>query len=266
MPGRTTLHIEPAFRALLASHGLADFDALLAAGAAQTLDKASLPPWRRRARVTLGDAAVFIKTYHHPPAAEQLRARVRGYKALAEIEWHWAKRLAALNIPAPGPVALGVRRQAGREVASLLVTAAVPGVSLQQWVADRGTVPRATRLALTRELAHLVGRLHGAGLFHRDLYLAHVFIDEQGGLTLLDLHRLRHAPWLPLRWRVKDLAALHHSTPAAAASGADRLRFFKLYRGRQRLTCGDRLLLRLVLTKARRIARHSRRHGLEPVR
>lgn len=265
MPGRTTLHIDPAFRDLLAGADLADFDALLAAGDADTLAKASLPPWRRRARLQLGDTALFIKTYHRPPRAEQVRARLRGHRALAAVEWHWAHRLRELGIAAPQPVALGVRRQGPAEIASLLVTAAVQGESLQAWLARRGRIDRPTRLAVTRELARLVGRLHGAGLFHRDLYLSHIFLGPGGELTLLDLHRIRHARVLPLRWRVKDLAALHHSTPAPAVGRADRLRFFKLYRGRDRLTRADRLLLRLVLAKARRIARHSRKRGLEPV-
>ncbi len=61
---------------------------------------------------------------------------------------------------------------------------------------------------------------------------------------------------------IKDLAALAYSTPAAAASSADRLRFWKQYRGATRLTPGDKAIIRAVARKTRRIARHSARHGL----
>ena len=61
---------------------------------------------------------------------------------------------------------------------------------------------------------------------------------------------------------IKDLASLDYSTPRAAASSADRLRFWKRYRGSRRLSPADKSVIRAVARKTRRIARHSARHGL----
>ncbi|MEX0885567.1 MAG: lipopolysaccharide kinase InaA family protein [Phycisphaeraceae bacterium] len=282
MPDRTVLHIGRDHRELLEAHGLADFDALLAAGeraakGAGSLHKASLPDWRGRARLELpggtsgggeDGGVVFIKTYRRPPLSEQVRARLGGARAVADVEWRWAHRLRALGVATPEPVAMGYRRRGAVELASLFVTAEVPGVSLQRYAAEQTVPARCAKRAILTALARLVARLHGAGLFHRDLYLAHIFLSpcvdagDEATLTLIDLHRIRRARVLALRWRVKDLAALHHSTPAAAATRADRVRWFKLYRGCRRLTRGDRWLIRLIEIKARRIGRHTRKRGL----
>ena len=122
-------------------------------------------------------------------------------------------------------------------------------------------------LPLARQaLAELIRLLHGAGLVHRDLYLAHVFmdagVDGVAELYLLDLQRVLRPRWRIRRWVVKDLAALHFSTPADAASAADRLRWLKHYRACTKLSADDRRLVRAIIAKTRRIARHSHKHGL----
>jgi hypothetical protein len=61
---------------------------------------------------------------------------------------------------------------------------------------------------------------------------------------------------------VKDLASLNYSTPRAAASSTDRLRWWKWYRGSERLSSADKRIIRAVVRKTRRIARHSARRRL----
>jgi heptose I phosphotransferase len=125
---------------------------------------------------------------------------------------------------------------------------------------------RRFRRRLLGEVADVVARLHGAGFYHRDLYLSHFFLDDGAdgdvGLTLIDLQRMIAPRMRRRRWIVKDLAALDYSTPAGAVSVRDRLRWYRRYRGVARLSREDRALLRAVAAKRRRIARHSAKHGL----
>lgn len=150
---------------------------------------------------------------------------------------------------------------------------------------------------LVRRIGGLARRLHRSGFYHRDLYLCHVFVrdlpqadDEDRGhdprwssgtassaamtpggkdwaLHLIDLQRVR---WpgpgkVGRRWIVKDLAELNYSAPAEAVTRTDKVRFLREYlalgsaRETGRLRRRARKLVRDVLAKTRRIARHDAR-------
>jgi tRNA A-37 threonylcarbamoyl transferase component Bud32 len=249
--------------------GLDSFDALMIAPGEAVLNKKGLAGWRQRVVLCVGDRRLFLKRYRDPPLRAQLALRLRGFGATAEVEWHWLRRLPELGLPGPQAVAYGCRRRGGLERQSLLLTDEVPGTSLERWVpgeVDSRLADRAFKARLGADLARLVARLHAARLVHRDLYLSHVFIDEGADgsmhLALIDLQRMLRPRLRWRRWMIKDLAALDYSTPPTAASWADRLRFWKQYRGAKRLAPGDKAILRAVARKTRRIARHSARHGL----
>jgi hypothetical protein len=112
-------------------------------------------------------------------------------------------------------------------------------------------------------LAELVARLHARGWYHRDLYLQHVVLAEQGAgerLVLLDVGRARRDQRPRRRWFVKDLAALAHSAPQGVGA-RDRLRFLSRYARWRRLGRDERrALARAVLSKALRMAAHAPRH------
>ena len=248
--------------------GLDSFDALMTAPGEAVLHKKGLASWRQRVVLRVGDRRMFLKRYRDPPLREQLALRLRGFKATAQVEWHWLQELPGLGLCGPQPVAYGCRRRAGRERQSLLLTDEVPGTSLEKWVPDQmdRLAERKFKARLGADLAGLVARLHAARLAHRDLYLSHVYIDEDTDgsvrLSLIDLQRMMRPRLRWKRWMIKDLAALDYSTPAAAASAADRLRFWIRYRGSSRLMPGDKTIIRAVARKTRRIARHSARRGL----
>jgi tRNA A-37 threonylcarbamoyl transferase component Bud32 len=109
------------------------------------------------------------------------------------------------------------------------------------------------------ELAELVARLHGAGWYHRDLYLEHVVIEAPTErLVLLDLARARSERAPRRRWFVKDLGALA-STPGL--DEAARCRFFDAYCELRGIPPRARAAwVRSTLARARRIARHAPRH------
>jgi hypothetical protein len=79
-------------------------------------------------------------------------------------------------------------------------------------------------------------------------------------MYVIDLGRVRaHGPWFARRWIVKDLAQLSFSAKDARLT--ERLRFLREYLGRK-LEPGDRRLIRGILKKSERIARHTAKHGL----
>lgn len=72
--------------------------------------------------------------------------------------------------------------------------------------------------------AAIAGKLHGAGLHHRDLYLCHFFLkmDEDAmKCVLIDPARVRRLPWLfKKRWIVKDLSQFGYSLQTASKTDA----------------------------------------------
>ncbi len=263
------LTINPAFAELLRAHKLDSLAALMTVTGDTDLAKPGLSGWRHRTTLDVGGQRLFIKRYQRPPIDEQLTARLHGFRAVAETEWHWMHRLRELTIPVPQPVAFGYERQGGRERQSVLVTAAVPGRSLEQWMrlADEDEAEwlhdRAYRDALLTAIAQLVRRLHEAGLFHRDLYLSHIFLDPKRppseGLSLIDLQRIVGTLAAPSAMGGQRLVRIELFHATRAGFKHRRLRWFKRYRQIKRLSPADKSLIRWVVFKTRFIARHDRR-------
>ena len=247
----------------LRDEGLDSFDALMGAAGEQNLHKKNLARWRQRIVLRLGSQRLYLKRYRTPPIKEQLGLRLHGFQTAAAVEWYWLRQMKQMSIPVAVPVAFGYRRLGLLHQQSLLLTAEVPGRSLERWVVEERNgrlTDRRYRAQLYAALATFVRHLHGAGLIHRDLYLAHLFIldgcDASPKLFLIDLQRVLRPRFLRRRWLVKDLASLNYSTPSGAATSADRLRWFKQYRKIERLSRTDRALARAIAAKTARIARH----------
>jgi hypothetical protein len=174
----------------------------------------------------------------------------------ARREFEALATLGALGLQVPAPLAWGRRVELERSV-GIVVMALVPHAeSLRQRLAR---VP-ADAARFAPELAALVARLHGAGWYHRDLYLEHVVVEASTErLVLLDLARARGERAPRRRWFVKDLGALA-STPGV--DEAARCRFFELYCDLRGIPPSARgAWVRAILARARRIARHVPRHA-----
>ncbi len=209
---------------------------------------------------------VYLKRYDRPPRSASAAAQRSGWPArsIAGIEWAVLHALADGGIPSIEPIALGEAFDGRRERCSVLLTAAVPGESLERLVVTHPEEIAARRRALIAATAALVARLHGMGLVHRDLYLSHLFadLDAPGDLSvrLIDVQRVfRPARWRLGRWVVKDLASLNYSAPEELVSRADRVRWLRAYVGVSKLSARDRRLIRRIVAKTRRIARHDER-------
>lgn len=182
--------------------------------------------------------AVFLKRFLAIPLVEALRARVSDSAALSRAgrEWRALRRLAELGIAAPRALVCGEWLQGGLARRAYLATAALPqGRTLERVLYDEFDGEHALdplRLrALAVLVAEIVRRMHEGGVNHRDLYVGHLWLDDNGRLHVLDLDRADVRDHVPLRWRVKDLAALHFSTPQRLVPARERLRFLRDYLG-----------------------------------
>jgi hypothetical protein len=264
------LLVVASFKPLLLANELGSLEALFAISSGESLRKPGLESWRERLRLTLRDVAgtrtVYLKRFTAPPPKVQraVRASDTGAASVAGLEWARMHQLSDEGIATIQPIAYGEDIRNGREARSAILAAEVPGESLERLAArwSRDVHLPAIRRVLLRT-ADLIARFHGCGYVHRDLYLSHIFFDEAAAsdeaLHLIDLQRVIRPRWRRGRWVVKDLASLNYSTPFDLVTTADRLRWLRRYLNVQRLDARAKRLVRRIITKTARIARHDRR-------
>jgi heptose I phosphotransferase len=261
--GRLTVNCD--WAELFRAHGWTTFDAVWS-----NSERAAVAKRLRTDRVTLRfeltdalgeDRACYIKRHTASSWIEYVKPLLQGSRPClgARIEWQALLDFHAAELPTMTPVMLGER---GSD--SFLITAALEGCTkLSEWIGgDDSAQQVTTRRAIASELGQLARQMHGAGLHHQDFYLGHLLRPQSGAepIHVIDLGRVQHhGSWFARRWIVKDLAQLNYS--ARTVSRADRLRFLQAYLGRE-VAASDKPLVRSILQKTARIARHSRKHGL----
>lgn len=270
------LIIEPAYQALLAAHELCDLSAFFNREQGHRLDKPGLESWRQRWQTTLTDAkgnvqTFYLKRFVLPPLRRQIDRWKTGRfsRSTAAVEFDNARQLATAGIAATRPVACGQQMAGPLEKRSFLLMSEVPGQSLERWVPQHlcpldSETDRAARRNRLDRLADFIARFHNTGFVHRDLYLAHIFInvdnDSAAVFALIDLQRAFRPAIRKRRWVVKDLAALNFSTPTDRVAPTERLRFLSRYTR----TCGQfgsaRSLARSIRRKTDWMRRRSIRH------
>lgn len=260
--------------------GISGFNDVFHYEGGDRLDKPGLASHRQRIRMVLTDdngrtRTFYLKRFNRPPLMEQLR-RIRECGLRSSSGWremHFIKRLSQLGIPAMRGLAFGQRMKGILEKRSFGITEEIKGESLEtltgRILAGTESTPAwADRREIIRQLALVTARLHQHGLFHRDLYLCHVFLcrNADGGivLRLIDLSRMiEKKNGHNERWQIKDLAALNYSAPAGLVTRADRLRFLYDYMGKT-LRHADRTrrkrrlrdIIRRVIDRVQKMARH----------
>jgi tRNA A-37 threonylcarbamoyl transferase component Bud32 len=176
--------------------------------------------------------------------------------------------LLARGIATARPAAAVDRRGGGRVRDTLVMTEAVAGEPLSDWL--RRGPPAAERRRVVRELARMIRRMHDAGFSHRDLKAPNILIAPAGGQpVLVDLDGLREGAAVSAGRRARDLMRLSVSLDEwGVARQADRLRFLRTYLGRRgcmgaitvrRRRRGDRRPARRLRRWWRKIARLSQR-------
>ncbi|MCB9858149.1 MAG: hypothetical protein H6818_20890 [Phycisphaerales bacterium] len=280
------MRVDPRYIDLMRDAALSTYDDVMGTGVGASMNKPGLASYRERIRLTLGegDAAetVYLKRYTRPPLKEQFRRmwEFKFRRGSAEREMHFIRHLGMLGISTMRRIAFGSRMRGWFEQSGFGITREVAGESLEKlverWSSDPATVPGpADRRDIIEQLAKVIFRLHTNGLFHRDLYLCHIFMSrrDDGGivLSLIDLGRMIRSTWRRERWRIKDLAALAYSSPSPLVTRADRIRFLYHYtrleaRG-NRASARKRTLeiIALIENRVTRMARHdvNRKRRLE---
>ena len=217
---------------------------------------------RRTLRTVVGGRAYFVKIHRGVGWAEivknlvSLRLPVLG----ASNEWRAIDRLTAAGVDTMRPVAYG---QSGSNPAarhSFIVTEELaPTVSLEDFCRNWREVPppAALKHALIARVAEMAGRMHRAGVNHRDFYICHFLLHLDPAptadvlkLSLIDLHRAQLREGTPRRWRDKDLASLYFSALEIGLTRRDRLRFLRIYFARDlRAILRDEAVLLESLTR-----------------
>lgn len=194
---------------------------------------------RSTQRISLGDKAYFIKQHTGIGWKEifknllQLRLPV----VSARNEWRAIHRLESLAIPTLEVVGYGYRGLNPARLHSFLITRALPAhISLEDFCQSWRQQPPSFRLKqnLIKEVARIASLLHTRGINHRDFYLCHFLLKiphdkNHPTLYLIDLHRAGIRQSTPLRWMIKDLAALYFSSKEIGLTKRDLLRFIREY-------------------------------------
>ncbi len=259
------------FKRAFADLTLTDIDAIFAYEGGHDLFKKNIASYRTRLRFEVGNPnrTLFLKRYDQPPVKTQLINWFNGRRrqSCGTMEWNSIEELERNGIGAPRVIAHGQSWAGLFEKRSFLVTEKIPDA---ESLADRlphyfyledSSDSRHHRRRFIRSLAEFVKLFHGLGFRHRDLYLAHLFQDTSDRLFLIDLARAFH-PWvLRKRFLIKDLAQIFYSMPAEHFSRSDRLRFYFRYMDLRTLRKRDKGLIRKIVAKANRMARHNVKHG-----
>lgn len=219
---------------------------------------------RSTVRLQIGDRAFFLKRnrFHWVEflkGISRLRLPVRG----ALREWRNIAKVRAAGVPTVVPVAFGERPLLGIETCSFSMTEELydclplDQVLNTQFSGALSREQRQRKRGFIRQLGELARRLHEHGLYHQDFYLSHFFLGPDDVLHLIDLQRVLSNPLRAGHFRIKDLAQLNYAAGRVnCLSRTDRLRFLWAYFGHSHLTVPERKLVKAVLAKTARIARH----------
>ncbi len=265
----TGLYVDPTFADLLHQEGLDSIEALFRWDRSNNLTKPGLAAYRSRFCMRLGQPPriFFMKRFESPPLKVQILQwlTARRHCSCAALDLKPLLELPSHGIATPRVVAFGDQWTGPFEKRSVIITEQLPDAeSLERkrpvFFQDitLNTSRQSKRVFIT-SLAQWIARFHALGYCHRDLYLSHIFYDSEGQFYLIDLTRVFKPQLLKRRYLVKDLAQLYYSTPADCVSRTDLLRFYRAYT-EQPLSGSDKRMIRSVLSKAQRMARHDLKH------
>jgi len=219
---------------------------------------------RRTFRCEIGGRGYFVKIHHGIGWGEIVKNLLVGRAPIlgAGNEWQAIHRLTAIGIDTMRAVAFGQRGWNPARRHSFLITEELaPTISLEDFCREWAHQPPPTALkhALIRRVADMAGRMHRAGVNHRDFYLCHFLLHlepqptaQNLKLSLIDLHRAQSRTQVPRRWRDKDLAGLYFSALGIGLTQRDFLRFLRVYFARP---------LRAILREEAPLLRHLAREG-----
>lgn len=269
--------VDPGFQTALARLGLTSTDAVFSFNAAENLAKRNLARFRSRLQFEIESPAstqpttVFLKRYDSPPVMIQLKNwlshRVR--RSCGFVESVSASQLTAAGVCTPKTIAYGEQWGALFEKRSFVITEKIPEAeALERKLPDCfDKQPTIANLKQRRDfiaqLAGFIKKFHETNYRHRDLYFSHIFHSDNNKFYLIDLARAFKPLILRRRFQLKDIAQVYYSAPGRYFSRTDRLRFYLGYTSQRKLTSNDKVFIRKVINKVKRMERHNIKHGIE---
>ncbi len=218
-------------------------------------------------RLNLEGVTVYVKKHFFPGIRGILKSFLRFRFPLGALhEWRALLAFHAHNIPTMTPICAGRKPLLWKiEKESFLLTDDLGDTTrLNDFLKENGAIPcrgkvLETKKRILENLAKITRRMHSVGINHRDYYLYHILMDNTERLYVIDLHRVNVRDKVGKRWMVKDLAALLFSSLAVPVTHGQRLAFYKRYMQINRLSADDKTLIRLIIKKCNKIARHTQR-------
>ncbi len=251
------LWIDPAAHPTLSRHGLDSLDGVMGfSGGEEFKRKESRTV--TRAWLQEGDRRTQIYIKRHRGDGDSGARR----------EWENILLFREASLPTLEPLAFGEGERSGEKVSFLITRGLSNATWLDLYMKEhfcRPIKPDAIRRKreILCQVAGLARRMHDAGYIHRDLNLAHIFVEERpdGALeyTFIDLGRVVRRPLRFRRWVIRDLATFDADLKPAYATRSDRLRLYLAYSGVSGLEDSDKRMIRRILRKSRRIAARDRR-------
>ena len=226
-----------------AARAFANLDAVFALDG----ERIASDPLSEVIRVSIAGECFYVKRYW--AAGKGLRRFIG--RPRVEAEWQNLQHFSDWGVAVAPLVAWGLQRRAGFFQRGALITSEVPGTTDMAAMACSGDPRLADRQWVQRvseQVASATRALHEHHFAHNDLKWRNLLVNEAGELFLIDCPS-GDFWWGPLLSHriVKDLACLD-KVARYTLSRTQRLRFFLLYRQRQRIGPGDKALIRKILT------------------
>lgn len=151
-------------------------------------------------------------------------------------EYHALEKLHTIGVDTMECAAFGERNYNPAKRESFLVTRELTNVISLEDLAREGNISPAMKHSVIKELGTSSGKMHRAGINHRDCYICHYLLHKdilpQIKLSVIDLHRAQIRKKVPFRYHVKDVAGLFFSALDLPLSRRDIWRFIHAYSGR----------------------------------
>jgi tRNA A-37 threonylcarbamoyl transferase component Bud32 len=256
------LFVNEDFLTLLDASGLYSFDDFMRL---EGMVVKSAVKERSTHRLDLKGVTVYVKKHFFPGIREILKNLLRfRFPVGALNEWRALLAFHTHNLPTMTPICAGSKPLLWKiEKESFLLTDDLGKARrLDDFLKANAVIPcrgkaLETKKRILENLADITRKMHSAGINHRDYYLCHILMDDSERLYVIDLHRVNVRDKVGKRWMVKDLAALLFSSLEVPVTHGQRLAFYKRYRQISRLSANDKILIRLIVKKCHKIARHT---------
>jgi len=187
---------------------------------------------------------LYFKEFHRRGFKDTLK-NLFGYTR-AEQDFKGSMILMRLGFDTSVPLFHGVMKRFWIIQKNFLLTKEVPGRQTYQYLSEHfGNPQKDSIISEKRAFLHAagqeIGRLHSSGIFHGDLRVGNIIIDDSGSSSrfyFIDNERTVHYPRLPYSKRLKNLVQLN-MIRRREVTRTDRLRFFNAY-----ISCNKALLPR----------------------